>query len=86
MVSLKTILFPSISDRQSTLVIIIMIAFLIPDTMINTVSDFLVPQTTSVWGISFFHCDINYICYISVFTTSVCMVENKRHKIKIVSL
>ncbi|HEX7178894.1 MAG TPA: hypothetical protein VF220_04150, partial [Nitrososphaeraceae archaeon] len=27
---------------------------LIPDTMINTVSDFLVPQTTSVWGISFF--------------------------------
>ena len=54
MVSLKTILFPSISDRQATLVIIIMIAFLIPDTMINTVSDFLVPQITSVWGISFF--------------------------------
>ncbi len=54
MVRLKTILFPSISNRQATLVIIILIAFLIPDTMINTVSDFLVPQITSVWGISFF--------------------------------
>lgn len=54
MVRLKTILFPSISNRQATLVIIILVAFLIPDTMINTVSDFLVPQITSVWGISFF--------------------------------
>jgi hypothetical protein len=54
MVKLKTILFPSISNRQATLVIIILVAFLIPDTMINTVSDFLVPQITSVWGISFF--------------------------------
>jgi hypothetical protein len=54
MVNLKTILFPSISNRQATLVVIITVAFLIPDTMINTVSDFLVPQTTSVWGISFF--------------------------------
>jgi hypothetical protein len=54
MVRLKTILFPSISNRQATLVIIILIAFLIPDTMINTVSDFLVPQTTSILGISFF--------------------------------
>ncbi|MGH9976879.1 MAG: hypothetical protein ACRD8Z_13750, partial [Nitrososphaeraceae archaeon] len=54
MVNLKTILFPSISNRQATLVIVITIAFLIPDTMIGTVSDFLVPQTTSVWGISFF--------------------------------
>lgn len=54
MVNLKTILFPSISNRQSTLVVIITVAFLIPDTMIGTVSDFLVPQTTSVWGISLF--------------------------------
>ena len=54
MVNLKTILFPSISNRQATLVVIITVAFLIPDTMIDSVSDFLVPQTTSVWGISFF--------------------------------
>ncbi len=54
MVRLKTILFPSISNRQATLVVIIMVAFLIPDTMLSTVSDFLVPQTTSFWGISFF--------------------------------
>ena len=54
MVNLRAILFPSISNRQATLVIIITIAFLIPDTMIGTVSDFLVPQTTSVWGISLF--------------------------------
>jgi hypothetical protein len=54
MVSLKTILIPSISNRQATLVVIITVAFLIPDTMIGTVSDFLVPQTTSVWGISLF--------------------------------
>ncbi|MGB8642475.1 MAG: hypothetical protein WCD28_09320, partial [Nitrososphaeraceae archaeon] len=54
MVNLKTILFPSISNRQATLVIVITIAFLIPDTMLGTVSDFLIPQTTSIWGISFF--------------------------------
>lgn len=54
MVRLKTILFPSISNRQATLVVIIMVAFLIPDTMLSTVSDFLVPQTTSFWGISLF--------------------------------
>jgi hypothetical protein len=54
MIYLKAILFPSISNRQATLVVIITVAFLIPDTMIGTVSDFLVPQTTSVWGISFF--------------------------------
>ena len=54
MVDLKSMLFPSISNRQATVVIVIVIAFLIPDTMINTVSDFLVPQITSVWGISFF--------------------------------
>jgi hypothetical protein len=54
MVSLKTIFFPSLSNRQATLVVIITVAFLIPDTMIGTVSDFLVPQTTSVWGISLF--------------------------------
>jgi hypothetical protein len=54
MVRLKTILFPSISNRQATLVFIIMVAFLIPDAMIDTVSDFVIPQTTSVWGISFF--------------------------------
>ncbi len=54
MVNLKTIFFPSISNKQATLVIVITIAFLIPDTMIGYVSDFLVPQTTSIWGISFF--------------------------------
>lgn len=54
MIYLKTILFPSISNRQATLVVIITVAFLIPDTMMGTVSDFLVPQTTSVWGISVF--------------------------------
>jgi hypothetical protein len=54
MVRLKTILFPSISNRQATLVVIITVAFLIPDTMLSTVSDFLVRQTTSFWGISFF--------------------------------
>ena len=53
-VRFKAILFPSISNRQATLVVIITVAFLIPDTMIGTVSDFLVPQTTSVWGISLF--------------------------------
>lgn len=64
MVNLKTILFPSISNRQATLVIVITIAFLIPDTMIGTVSDFLVPQITSVWGISFFVL-FSIICAIS---------------------
>jgi hypothetical protein len=54
MIYLKTILFPSISNRQATTVIVITIAFLIPDTMISNVSDFLVPLTTSIWGISFF--------------------------------
>jgi hypothetical protein len=54
MVRLKTILFPSISNRQATLVFIVTVAFLIPDAMIGTVSDFVIPQTTSVWGISFF--------------------------------
>ena len=64
MVNLRTILFPSISNRQATLVIVITIAFLIPDTMIGTVSDFLVPQTTSVWGISFFIL-FSIVCVIS---------------------
>lgn len=64
MVNLRTILFPSISNRQATLVIVITIAFLIPDTMIGTVSDFLVPQTTSVWGISFFIL-LSIVCVIS---------------------
>jgi hypothetical protein len=54
MINPRTILYPSISNRQATSVIVITIAFLIPDTMISTVSDFLVPQTTSVWGISVF--------------------------------
>ena len=64
MVNLRAILFPSISNRQATLVIVITIAFLIPDTMIGTVSDFLVPQTTSVWGISFFIL-LSIVCVIS---------------------
>ena len=54
MVNLKTILFPSISDKQVKLVIVITIAFLLIDTLINNVSDFLIPQTTSKWGVSFF--------------------------------
>lgn len=54
MVNLKTILFPSISNRQLAIVMIAALLFLILDTMIATVSDFVVPQTTSIWGISFF--------------------------------
>lgn len=54
MANLKTILFPSVSNKQVAVVIIITIAFLVPDTMISMVPDFLVPQTTSIWGISFF--------------------------------
>lgn len=54
MVSLESILFPTISDKKITLVIVIIIAFTLIDTMINNVSDFLVPQTTSKWGISLF--------------------------------
>ena len=64
MINPRAILYPSISNRQATLVIVIIIAFLIPDTMISTVSDFLVPQTTSVWGISVF------ILFSIVFTIS----------------
>jgi len=54
MVNLETILFPKISDKQVTLVIVITIAFMLIDTMINGVSDFLIPQTTSKWGVLFF--------------------------------
>lgn len=54
MVNPKTILFPSISNRQLAIVMIAALSFLIPDTMIDIVSDFVVPQTTSMWGISFF--------------------------------
>ncbi|MGH9987746.1 MAG: hypothetical protein ACRD8W_27715, partial [Nitrososphaeraceae archaeon] len=54
MANLKTILFPSVSNKQVAIVMIITIAFLIPDTMINIVPDFLVSQITSIWGISFF--------------------------------
>jgi hypothetical protein len=54
MVNLRTIVFPTISNRQATIIMIVTIAFLIPDTMIDIVSDFVIPQTTSVWGISFF--------------------------------
>lgn len=54
MINLKTLLFPSLSLKQVAVVTIVTIAFLIPDTVINTVPDFLVSQTTSVWGISFF--------------------------------
>ena len=51
---IKAIFLPSISDKQVKLVIIITVVFLISDTMIGTVSDFLVPQTISMWGIAFF--------------------------------
>ena len=54
MVNLETILFGPITDKQARFVILVTIAFLLTDTMINNVSDFLVPQTTSKWGISFF--------------------------------
>jgi hypothetical protein len=54
MANIRTLLFPSLSHKQITVVTIITIAFLLPDTIINTVPDFLVSQTTSVWGISFF--------------------------------
>ena len=54
MVNLETILFRPITDKQARFVILVTIAFLLTDTMINNVSDSVVPQTTSKWGISFF--------------------------------
>ena len=54
MLNLETIFFPPITDKQVRIVIIVTIAFLLTDTMINNVSDFIVPQTTSKWGILFF--------------------------------
>ena len=54
MVDLKTIVSPVISNKQATLVIVITIPLLIVDSIIDNVSDFLIPQTTSTWGISFF--------------------------------
>lgn len=54
MINLKTLLFPSISDRQIKIVMIITIVFLISDTMISIVPDYLVAQTTSFLGISYF--------------------------------
>lgn len=52
MVNLETILFGPITDKQARFVILVPIAFLLTDTMINNVSDSVVPQTTSKWGIS----------------------------------
>ena len=54
MVNLETIFFRPIADKQIRIVIIVTIAFLLTDTMINNVSDALVPQATSKWGILFF--------------------------------
>lgn len=54
MANLETILFRPISDKQVKIAIIITIGFLLTDTMINIVSDFLIPQTTSKWGVSYF--------------------------------
>jgi hypothetical protein len=54
MIKLKTILFPSITNKQITFIVIITIAFLIPDTILSNVSDFVTAQTTSFWGIAFF--------------------------------
>jgi hypothetical protein len=54
MVNLETIFFPPISDKLVRVVIIVMVAFLLIDSMINNVADFLHPETTSKWGISFF--------------------------------
>ena len=54
MVNLESKLFPQISDKKITLVIIITIAFLLIDTVISNVSDSVIPQTTSKWGVSFF--------------------------------
>jgi hypothetical protein len=54
MVNLETILFGPITDKQARFVILVTIGFLLTDTMINNASDFLTPQTTSKWGISFF--------------------------------
>ena len=54
MVNLENKFFPQISDKQVKVVILITIPFLLVDSLINTVSDFLVHQTTSIWGISFF--------------------------------
>ena len=54
MVDLKTIFFPVISNKKVTLIIVITISLLLIDTIINNVPDYLNPQTTSIWGISFF--------------------------------
>ena len=54
MVNLETILFRPITDKQVKFVILVTIAFLLTDSLINNASDFLIPQTTSIWGISFF--------------------------------
>jgi len=54
MINIETVLFRPISDKQITVVLVVSIAFMVADSMINNVSDFLTPQLTSAWGISFF--------------------------------
>ena len=54
MLSLEKIFFQPIADKQIRIVIIITIAFLLIDTMINNVADDVIPQATSKWGILLF--------------------------------
>ena len=42
------------NNRRSLLIFSILVAFLIPDTMINYVSDLIVPYLISFWSITFF--------------------------------
>lgn len=54
MFSPETIFFRPIADKQIRIVIIITIAFLLIDTMINNVADSVIPQATSKLGILLF--------------------------------
>ncbi|HEY7080346.1 MAG TPA: hypothetical protein VH500_11635, partial [Nitrososphaeraceae archaeon] len=54
MLSPEKILFRPIADKRIRIVIIVMVAFLLIDTMINNVADSVVSQATSKWGILLF--------------------------------
>jgi hypothetical protein len=53
-VNLKAIFIPLFNSKNVTLVIIIATPFLLVDSIISNVTDYLIPQTTSTFGISFF--------------------------------
>ena len=54
MINLKTIISPPISDKLVRIVVVVTVALLLIDTMINIVPDYLVHQIASKWGIAFF--------------------------------